>query len=130
MTSAMRRVALALLAAVLALGLAAGAANAAKGKKVRSQVEIEWFEFVGGYRMFGDVHSKKTKCERNRTVTLEVSGEFIGTGRTDRTGDWAIPADLDFNEPFIASVEKKTTGTGDKKLVCKAAESPPIIFEP
>lgn len=126
----MRQVILGFLVIAFALGLTVAAAQAGKAEKVRSQVEIEWFDGGGPQVvMFGDVHSKKNKCERKRKVTLTVSGTFIGTDSTDRTGDWEIPTDLDFNDPFIASVAKRTIGKGDKKLVCKGAESPPIIFE-
>jgi hypothetical protein len=130
-SSAVTRLGFCILVSALALALVAGPVHADKGKKVRSQIEIEWFDGGGPQVvMFGDVHSKKNKCERNREVTLTVGGAFIGTDTTDRTGDWEIPADLEFNDPFIASVEKRTVGRGDKKLVCKAAESPPVIFEP
>jgi hypothetical protein len=130
-SSALTRLGISLLVSALALGLAAGPVYAGKAKKVRSQVEIEWFDGAGAQVvMFGDVHSKTNKCERKREVTLTVSGMLLGTDTTDRTGDWGIPTDLDFNDPFVASVEKRTIGRSDKKLVCKSAESPPIIFEP
>jgi hypothetical protein len=126
----MRRTLIPILVAVIAFGLGAGTAQAAKAKKVSSQIEIEWYGGSSeGPSLFGDVHSKKNKCERNRKVTLEAGGNLVGTGSTDRTGDWSIRADLDFDEPFVASVEKRKIGSGDRKLVCKAAESPPIIFE-
>jgi hypothetical protein len=130
-SSALTRLGVSLFVSALALALAAGPVHADKAKKVRSEVEIEWFDGAGAQVvMFGDVHSKKNKCERKREVTLTVSGMFLGADTTDRTGDWGIPTDLDFNDPFIASVEKRTIGKGDKKLVCKGAESPPVIFEP
>jgi hypothetical protein len=131
----MRRTALTVLATVLALGLAASMALADNADKVRSQIEIEWYHSIGGeFSLFGDVHSKKNKCERNRKVTLYHAdgGEtavVVGTGTTDRTGDWEIPADLDFNAPFVASVKKRTLGGGEKKLICKGADSPPFEVE-
>jgi hypothetical protein len=130
-SSAVTRLGFCILASALALALVAGPVHADKGKKVRSQIEIEWFEGSGSpLVMFGDVHSKKNKCERKREVTLTVSGTLIGTDTTDPTGDWEIPADLEFNDPFVASIEKRTTGRGDKKLVCKSADSPEFVIVP
>jgi hypothetical protein len=126
----MRSATLILLATTLVLVLAIGSAQADKAEKVKSQVEIEWYGFDGGYFLFGDVHSKKNKCERNREVTVKVAGQSSASGTTDRTGDWSVPIDLDFNEPFVASVEKRAVGKGGKKLVCKAADSPPFVIEP
>jgi hypothetical protein len=129
--SSLTRLGFCLVASALALALGAGPVYAGKAKKVRTEVEIEWFDGAGAQVvMFGDVHSRKNKCERNREVTLTVGEMFLGIDTTDRTGDWEIPTDLEFNDAFIASVEKRTIGKGAKKLVCKGAESPPIVFEP
>jgi hypothetical protein len=124
----MRKATLILLATALVLGLAIGSAQAAK--KISTKVEVEWYDFDDGYFFFGDVHSKKNKCERNRHVTLEVGGDTLGTDKTDGTGDWVIPADLDTNAPFVATVKKRAIGNGEKKVVCKAAESEPLVVEP
>jgi hypothetical protein len=129
-SKAVRRTLLIALAATLVPGLAGGTAQAANAKKIVSHVEIEWY--VGGgdpFSLIGDVHAKTSKCERRRKVTLEVGGQVVGTDTTDRTGDWSIPTDLDFKEPFVASVAKKAIGSGDKKLVCKAADSPEFVIE-
>ena len=130
----MRRIAVTLLSAVLLTGLPVGLAHGAKAKKVGTQVEIEWYEGGGPITLFGDVHSKKNKCERKREVTLyrEVGGnlEKVATDTTDRTGDWAIPAEFAFDMPFVASVEKRKLGSGDKKLVCKPADSAEFVIEP
>jgi hypothetical protein len=131
----MRRTTLTLLVSALAFGIAVGAAQADKAKKVGSQVEIEWYDFSGGFSVFGDVHSKKNKCERNRTVTLyhEDDGgdvDVVGTDTTDRTGDWEIPGEADYNAPFTASVEKRKVRAGDNKLVCKSADSPEFVIVP
>jgi hypothetical protein len=122
-----------IVAIALVLGIALGTAHAAKPKKVKSQVEIEWYE--GSLDFFGDVHSKKNKCEKNRTVILyyQVGGEFenVGTDTTDHTGDWSISPNLiGDGDPFYASVEKMKRGKGDKKIVCKADDSPEFVLVP
>jgi hypothetical protein len=135
----MRRVALIGLATALIFGLGIGVTQAAKAKKLATKIEIEGFEFPGGpvLRFFGDVHSPKNKCERNREVTLRNTGppkgssEEVGTVTTDHTGDWEV--DVGFEDltagPYIANVARKKIKKGDKKIVCKAATSEPFELE-
>jgi hypothetical protein len=117
----------------LTLGLAVGTSQAAKTKKLVSNIEIEGLAPNTAFTFIGDVHSRKNKCERNRTVTLyyNVGGEFedVGTTTTDRTGDWEISPNLVGDTAFYAAVEKRKIGAGDRKLVCKAADSPQFFLE-
>jgi hypothetical protein len=130
----MRRAILIGLAAALTLSLGVGTAQAAKAKKLSTQIEIEGLAPNAEFTFIGDVHSRKNKCERNRTVTLFYSaggGKFedVGTDITDHTGDWEISPNLVGENRFYATVDKKKIGQGDKKVVCKAAQSPEFQLE-
>jgi hypothetical protein len=136
----MRRIAIGSVVALLAVGLLATPGWTAKGKKVKSEVELE------GYReadsppreiYIGDVHAKKNKCERDRHVTVYYDTEAgpgenfvpVGTDTTDRTGDFEVVLELiGDDDPYYATVDKRRIGSGDKKLVCKADESPEILI--
>jgi len=122
------------LAIVLALGVAAGVSQAAKAKKAKTEIEIEEIRFVSGaYEFFGDVHSKKPKCEKGRDVTLVHLGPppapepVLGTDTTDATGDWEIPPSTVHAGKYVVEVARKRTGKGDKKLICKPATSPEFL---
>jgi hypothetical protein len=131
----MKRAVILGLAIALSLGLAVGASQAAKPKKVKTQAEIEGFRVFPGPRgeLFGDVHSKKSKCEKGRRVTLRAPIEsFGGTVTTDATGDWVYdtgPSAPPAGNYFI-EVARKRVGSGDKKLICKAAMSPEEFIAP
>jgi hypothetical protein len=126
------------LAIVLTLGLAVTASHAAKAKKVASEVEVSGWHFEGGSgpTFVGDVHSKKSKCERARAVTVYGYDDptddptEVGTTTTDGTGDWEFnPPDIAPNNYHSASVDRKKLGRGDKKLICKADESPLLLTD-
>jgi hypothetical protein len=130
----MRITALTCLTAALALGLAVGGAHAAKAKKVQTKIEIEGSEFrepPPTQVYFGDVHAKKNKCERNRHVTVYYDTEDgpgedfqpIGEDDTDHTGDFEVGVGLIGDDAYYATVDKKRIGQGDKKVVCKGAQS-------
>lgn len=125
---------------VLLLGLAVGPSQAAKPKKAKTEAEIEGQRFFVGNisEIFGDVHSKKSKCEKGRTVTLTYVGPnppsdpVIGTDTTDATGDWAVDTSgpvLPGVGPYVVEVGRKKFGGGQKKLICKRATSPEHTFE-
>jgi hypothetical protein len=123
------------LAIVLTLALGATASQAAKAKKIASEVEISglYIPPASSLYMVGDVHSRKPKCERKRDVTVffdDGSGrETLASATTDRTGDWEIvPGPLSDGD-YIAEVASKKITKGNKKIVCKADSSPPYIFE-
>jgi hypothetical protein len=131
----MKRAGILGLAIALTLGLGAGASQAAKPKKVKTEPEIEGFRTFPGNQseFFGDVHSKKSKCEKRREVTLVYTGPGPGTGpvfdvtETDGTGDWVVdPAPFAVQQgDYIVEIARKRVGAGDKRLTCKAATSPP-----
>jgi hypothetical protein len=129
----MRRALILVPVALLTVAVAAAPSQAAKAKKLASKVEIEALEPNADFNFIGDVHSRKNKCERNRTVILyySVGGDFenVGTTTTDRTGDWELSPNLFGDDAFYAAVEKRKIGVGDKKLVCKAADSPQFFPE-
>jgi hypothetical protein len=130
----MRRTALTLLLAALTVALVAGAAQAAKPKKLGSLIEIELTEFgfkgSGSAEFFGDVHSSKNKCERNREVTVRNAEEQLGTVRTDRTGDWELALPMPPGpDPYVAEVARRKIKKGEKTIVCKAAESAPVFIQ-
>jgi hypothetical protein len=122
------------IALVLTLGLAVAPSQAAKPKKAKTEAEIEGFRDLSGpsAEFFGDVHSKKSKCEKGREATLYApNGSVMGTETTDATGDWALDvgpvAVLQGN--YVLEVLRKRVGSGNRKLVCKAATSPPVFID-
>jgi hypothetical protein len=122
------------LALVLTLGVGVSASHAAKAKKVKTEAEIEEIRFVSGaLEFFGDVHSKKPKCEKGRDVTLVHLGPppapepVLGTDTTDATGDWEIPPSTVYGGNYVVEVERKRIGKGDRKLICKPATSPEFL---
>jgi hypothetical protein len=123
----MARPTLTVLATALVLALAAGTTQAAKAKKVETQVEIELARYTGNTALFlGDVHSRKSKCERAREVTLvHGTAGAVATTRTDGTGDWELtPSSSEAPEGFYtAEVARKKIKKGEKKIICKAATS-------
>ena len=77
----------------------------------------------------GDVHSRKRKCERGRTVVViyeESPTPFeVGSDVTDRLGHWRVEYEFSgTDDPYYAVVRKKVIGTGDDRIVCKADRSP------
>ena len=136
----MRRIAIGCAVALLAVGLLATQGLAAKGKKMKSEVQLEGVKFLNSPPReiyLGDVHAKKNKCERNRHVTVyydtdDGPGESfvpVGDDTTDRTGDFEVVLELIGDEdPYYAAVDKRQIGSGKKKLVCKADESPEILI--
>jgi hypothetical protein len=130
----MKRAGILGLAIVLTLGLAVSASHAAKAKKVKTEAEIEGLRTFPGNQseIFGDVHSKKSKCEKGRRVTLRGPVDsFGGTVTTDSTGDWVY--DIGPSAPpvgnYFVEVARKRVGSGDNKLVCKATTSPETFIE-
>jgi hypothetical protein len=127
----MKRAGILGLAVVLLLGLAA-VTEARKAKKVTTEAEVEGFRsFPSEIEFFGDVHSRKSKCEKNREVTLVYRGPIkltdpvIGTDTTDETGDWEYRTNQVLPEgDYAVEVDRKKTGKPGKKVVCKAATSP------
>jgi hypothetical protein len=122
------------LAILLMLGLAESSSQAAKAKKVKSEVEIEETRFVSGQsEFFGDVHSKKPKCEKGRDVTLVHLGPppapepVLGTDTTDATGDWEITPSTVYAGNYVVEVDRKKAGKGDRRLICKPATSPQFL---
>jgi hypothetical protein len=123
-----------LLALLMTTGLALGTAQAAKPKKVKTEAEVEWYRFVDlGIEIYGDVHSKKSKCEKGRNVTLVYNGPngtpgtVIGTDKTDRKGDWEYVAEEGQPLPegnYAAEVKRKRLHSGGREIVCKGTTSP------
>jgi hypothetical protein len=139
MEGTMRKVVSLTLAILLAAALAAAGSHAAEKKKLATQIEIENYELNGEVTFIGDVHSKKNKCERRRSVTIRHVGsvgpdidETLGTVTTDQTGDYVLEHEFDGIDsgPYVADVERKKIKKGDKKLVCKAATSGSIELVP
>jgi hypothetical protein len=135
----MKRAGILSLAIVLTLGLAVTASQAAKAKKVDSEVEVDGWKFPPpnfDFTLVGDVYSKKNKCEKGRAITVYAYDQptdepvEVGTATTDRTGDWELePIDPGANNYHSASVARKKIGHGDKKLICKADESPLLLTD-
>jgi hypothetical protein len=132
----MKRAGILGLAIVLTLGLMAGTTQASskKAKKVATEAEVEGIRDagVGGQITFyGDVHSRRSKCEKGRDVTVVYNGpfpgpHFVGTAKTDQTGDWELTRSISglSEGDYAVEVDRKTIKKGDKKLVCKATTSP------
>jgi hypothetical protein len=131
----MRRGGIICLVTVLAFGVGVGAAPGAKSKKAKTEAEVEGFRTFPGNQseFFGDVHSKKSKCEKRREVTLVYTGPGPDTGpvfdvaETDGTGDWVVDVDsfaIDSGD-YVVEIARKRVGAGKKKLTCKATTSPP-----
>jgi hypothetical protein len=115
------------LAATLAFGLVDGSAIAKKPKvKVASTVKIEGIDdsdYPPDVTVFGDVHSRKAKCRRNREVELRQSTDdiFAGTDTTDSQGHWAVTfdgIDVPYGD-FEATVLKRRIVKKHKITVCK-----------
>jgi hypothetical protein len=125
------------LAIVLTLGVVVTASQAAKTKKVATEGEVEGFRYPGGeLEFYGDVHSRKSKCEKGREVTLlyhgpqPVDDPVVGTDVTDGTGDWEVRSpEFALEGNYAVEVARKKVGRGDKKLVCKATVSPDTLIE-
>jgi hypothetical protein len=125
------------LAVVLSLGLAAGA-QAAKAKRVGTEIEIEGTRYTPSTNTLtfvGDVSSPKTKCEKRREVTIHYNGpappDDVAEGLTDHTGDFELGVSnsgLPGGE-FVAEVARRKIKKGDTKLVCKAATSSTFILD-
>jgi hypothetical protein len=131
----MKRAGVLSLAIVLAIGLGLSASYAAKTKKAKTEAEIEETRFVlGQLEFFGDVHSKKPKCEKRRDVTLVHLGPppapepEVGTDTTDATGDWEITPSTVYAGNYLVEVDRKKTGKDDKRLICKPTTSPEFFL--
>jgi hypothetical protein len=129
----MKRAGILGLAIVLTLGLAATASQAAKVKKAKTEAELEGVRPVTSpsITFFGDVHSKKSKCEKKRDVTVVYNGpekdpRFVGSTKTDATGDWELTRDVTglSEGDYAVEVKRKKLQKGGKDLICKAATSP------
>jgi hypothetical protein len=135
----MRRAGAVGLTIMLTVGLAVGATHAAKPKKVKTEAEVEGVRFFPGglSEFFGDVHSKKNRCEKGREVRLVFVGPkpigdpLIGTAKTDGTGDWVVDTSgfAIQQGPYVAEVERKRVGSGQKKLTCKGTTSPEKMID-
>jgi hypothetical protein len=111
--------------------------EAAKAKKVATEIEIEGVRpnfSVNTYTFVGDVHAAKTKCEKRRSVTLRYAGPDpafdVDEVKTDRTGDFEITASTTELEggDYVAVVDRRKLKQGDRKLTCRAATSEPLDF--
>jgi len=127
----MKRAGILGLTIALIAGLAIAGPAMGKAKKIESEVEIDGWGPPTTYDKFvGDVHSRKPKCERNRTVTLyyEEPGftKNVGSDVTDETGDWSIEPLVFGDDPYYVTVDRKKVGKGKKKLVCKEDTSPSV----
>jgi hypothetical protein len=122
------------LVSLLALGVASGTTQAAKTKKVASEVDIDGVDQQGQVTFIGNVYAKKAKCVPNRTVTIlftEDGGttpEPVGTVTSDATGDWRFVPDSSPPGDYQAEVAKKKFKKHGKKLVCKPDISPSFIW--
>jgi hypothetical protein len=130
----MKRAGILGLAIVLTLGLGLPASQAAKTKKVASEVDIDGFRpGPPAFTFVGNVYAKKPKCVRNRTVTVfRTEGgthELVGTSTSDETGDWEL-ADSAGSGDYEVEVAKRKVKKGDKKLICKADVSPTYVLPP
>jgi hypothetical protein len=135
-STSLKRPAIAALAIALTLGLAGDTGLAAQAKKFKSQVEIDG-QNVGNeepfeFRLAGDVHSRKPKCERNRAVSVYETAQdgrnLVGTATTDRTGDWELIGDELSEGQFTyeAEIDRREFQKPGKDVVCKADISPPF----
>lgn len=123
----MRRAGILGLALAVTIALGVSLSQAAKAKRVLSQVEISGRHYPPpdfDFHLAGDVHASKNKCERNRAITLYLGNEVVGTDTTDRTGDWLIGFVPVAGGQYVAEVDRKRIGRGDKKLICTADSSP------
>jgi hypothetical protein len=135
----MKRAGILGLAIVLTLGLAVSASQAAKAKKVKTEAELEGVRSTGPgeSEFFGDVHSRKTRCEKRREVKLVYTGTepiddpVMGADSTDATGDWEVDTGgmAVYSGPYVVEVERKRFGRGDRRLKCKATLSPEQSLE-
>jgi hypothetical protein len=120
------------LASLLALAFAPGPAQAAS-KKISTEAEIEFATYTAfsTAEFLGDVHSRRSKCERGRKVTLiHATNGAVASTRTDRTGDWELTLPLaSANEgEHVIKVSRKRIKRGGKVLVCKPAISDEVVL--
>ena len=111
------------------VGFALVAPAAADAPKVKSTVHMHGLGPDPEYDSWvGDVHSRKRKCERGRTVTVvyhEAPKPFeVGSDVTDRLGHWRVQMNFPGDDPYHAEVKRRVVGSGDNKVVCKADRSP------
>jgi hypothetical protein len=119
------------LAIVLAAGLPGLAGAGGGAPKIAAQLHMHGTGPDPTYdHWVGDVHSRKRKCERRRTVTVYYEGENVGSDVTDRYGHWAIPISVPGHDPYFAVVSRKLVGQGANELICKADRSPRFGFPP
>ena len=123
------------LALIAALGFGVVAATAAKPKKVKSSVTINFKPGNSGNpadpyaesSFKGKVKSKKKKCRKGRTVVVKEVGEGkVGQDKTNKKGKYSVPGGGalgpgEYDEPgqFFAKAKKKKKGN----TICKAAKS-------
>ena len=129
----MKRAGLLGLAIVLTLGLAVPASQAAKAKKVATEVDIDGFRPTP-FTFVGNAYAKKPKCVRNRSVTVfRTEGgthDLAGTATTDETGDWQLTPDVVGSGDYEVEVAKKKIKKHGKRLVCKADVSTYVLPPP
>jgi hypothetical protein len=134
----MRRAVVLGLAIVLTLGLAVSASQAAKAKRFATEAEIEFIDAEpSGTTFKGDISSRKPKCEQGRDVTVTYTGSFpgvddpVGKATTDHTGDWILTRSNSGLAvgTYVIEVKRRKIRKGDRKIVCKAATSPPFAHE-
>lgn len=79
----------------------------------------------------GEVLSRKTACERNRTVKVyrvdPGPDGLYGTTTSNAQGRWAIPAGLPNGEFYAIAIQRKVS-TAKTTFVCKRAVSPKVAF--
>jgi hypothetical protein len=128
-----RRAAIIGLASVLTMGVAAGATQAAKVKKVKVEtlvvIEGHGVNIVTGESIFhGHVSAERRKCVRQRTVRLELDGGIVASTTTELNGDWQISLDDAAGGDYRATAERRTYkrrrhGEVKRKIVCRAGIS-------
>lgn len=125
------RAALTGLALIFVVAFWAPTTVGAKAKRIASEVEIDAFDVPPpdfDFTFVGDVHSKKSKCERNREVSVFFTeggaNDFVGSTTTDHTGDWELVHEsVNDASEYTAEVARKKTGKRGNRLICKADSS-------
>lgn len=129
----MQRIGTAVIAALALTGLFAAGADAHR-IKFDSAVTAKYSKpdkkdpyAKGGFD--GAVTSTKARCEKRRTVTLNLRAadgttQVVGTDLTDATGAWAIVPASATPGSYFAEVSKRVLRKSKKhRHVCKAAVS-------
>jgi hypothetical protein len=132
----MKRIGISIVAALTLTGLFAAGADAHR-VKFDSAVTAKYAKpdkkdpyAKGGFA--GAVTSTKARCEKKRTVTLNLraadgSTQVVGTDLTDAAGAWAILPATTAPGTYYAEVSKRVLRKSSKhRHVCRAAVSKDI----